>query len=159
MEIHFYAIITSIAGAVIWQGFLVLYRMSKEFRGDYTGTWVTEILDDTGQVVKVDRLKMKQYKDVLSGSIERKLPEAEHHRKWKFEGRLRGADFFAVFWSVDKSVMSYGCWYVHQQSDNVLNGYYLRLAQQGTSVTTIPLRLTRERRTLLQRIKKTFSRR
>ncbi len=119
---------------------------------------MTEILDDAGQVVKVDRLKIKQYKDVLSGSIERKLPEAEHHRKWKFEGRLRGADFFAIFWSVDTSVMSYGCWYVHQQSDNVLNGYYLRLAQQGTSVTTIPLRLTRERRTLLQRIKKTFSR-
>lgn len=132
MEIHVYAVITSIAGAIIWQAIIVLYRRVREFRGDYTGIWRTEILDDAGQVVKVDRLKVKQYNDVLSGSIERKIPENEAHRKWKFEGRLRGADFFAVFWSVDTSVMSYGCWYVHQQSDNVLNGYYLRLSQQGT---------------------------
>ena len=50
-------------------------------------------------------------------------------------------DFFAIFWSTDQNVLSYGCWYLHQTGDFEFDGYYLRVIEGNAGVAVNPIRL------------------
>ena len=47
-------------------------------------------------------------------------------RSSKLYGEVRGGGLFAVFWSLNASIRSYGSWYVHQTSDDRFEGYHLK---------------------------------
>lgn len=129
----------SIATAVI--------KRRTEKRGAYTGKWRGEIANTSGVPEKIDLHDFKNRGDLVEGEITRQSPTNQKHRNWKLYGRIRGRDFFAVFWSSDPAVPSYGCWFLHQVTDFEFKGYYLRLEEQptGTNVLPIPLTLTRIR--------------
>lgn len=133
----------SVAGAIIYAGCSWAVRRWVERRGGYTGEWHAEILDAQGTVQKVDRYVFRHSGEIIQGEIQRMNPEAQAHRRWRLYGRLRGRDFFAIFWSTDPKVLSYGCWYLHQVSDFAFEGNYLRLheGQSGVVVHPIPLRM------------------
>lgn len=135
---------TSVAGAVLMLVSQIIFWKVREFRAGYTGEWETNIFDDQGRIAKRDHLDVRQRAELVYGTINRIFPDAQKHRRWRFYGRLRGNDFFAIFWSKDVSVISYGCWYVHQVSDHKFSGYYLRLSDEGAQVTGIPLDIVRK---------------
>lgn len=121
-----------------------LYRYFKTRRGALTGEWRGEILDSSGKTVKTDIYNIKHTDDKLYGSIKRMLPENLNYRKWNFYGKIRGKDFFAIFWSQDLSTESYGCWYLHRTSDTKFDGAYLKFDEQyDHSITTVRLTLSR----------------
>lgn len=137
----------SLAGAIVYAVGSAALRRRAERRGAYAGLWKGEIRGPDGTVVKVDQYAFRNVADVIEGDIERQSPGDQRHRRWKMYGRVRGRDFFAVFWSTDPAVLSYGCWYLHQVGDFKFDGYYLRLDEgaNGVAVNPIPLCLTRIR--------------
>src|ERR1700726_4778120 len=130
---------TSVAGAVLMLITQSIFWKLRESSGGYTGPWRQNIFDEQGNIVKRDQIDLRQRGELLYGTIKRVFPDEQAHRRWKCYGRIRGSDFFAIFWSMNVSVRSYGCWYVRQVSDNKFSGYYFRLSDQGAHVTGIPL--------------------
>jgi len=118
---------SGLVGAILVFIAQFVYRRIRESGAPYTGTWHGSILDNEGKVTKQDIMEIKQTGLELSGTIRRIFPEDQRHRKWRFEGRLRGTSFFAVFWSLRSDVQSYGCWYLRQIHDDSFDGYYLSL--------------------------------
>jgi len=104
-----------------------IYRVVTERSSPYTGTWYDAIYDEQGNVIKNDILEIRQRGDTLYGKIYRTTPPEQRHRKWNFNGRLRGSQFFAIFWSSTADIPSYGCWYLSQTEDDKFVGYYLSL--------------------------------
>jgi hypothetical protein len=126
-----FEILAAIAGGIVILIAQWAYRKYQEKTGGYSGLWEHRIFDAAGQVVKRDRMVLKQRGDRVYGSIERTYPPTHVHRRWRMEGRLRGRDFFATFWSLDPTIPSYGCWYLHQANDESFSGYYLRLTEEN----------------------------
>jgi hypothetical protein len=137
----------SVAGAIVYAGAVRMHRRWAERKGAYTGHWRAELLDAQGAVEKVDRYTFRHSGEIVQGEIERMTPVAQAHRRWRLYGRVRGRDFFAIFWSTDPKVLSYGCWYLHQVSDFESEGNYLRLheGRSGVAVRPIPLRMQKVR--------------
>ena len=124
-------ILCSVIGATLVILVQILIRFISEKRGAFTGKWENHIYNENGEIIKRDSLNVKQRGDLIHGFIKRFQPEDQSHRKWKMIGRIRGKDFFAIFWSRDPSIISYGCWYVHQKSDFRFEGYYLKFHEKS----------------------------
>jgi hypothetical protein len=143
-----FEILAAIAGGIVILVGQWIFGKVQEKTGGYSGVWEHQIFDNAGQVVKRDRMDLKQRGDRVFGSIERTFPSSLAHRRWRMEGRLRGKDFFATFWSLDQSVPSYGCWYLHQTGDDSFCGYYLRLTEENhKDIAPIRLEIFRDRKT------------
>lgn len=138
-------IASGLTGAILYAIGRWLFNYRSEYIGAYTGIWRGEIIDQSGAVEKEDEYHFRHRGELVQGDIYRLAPPNQSHRRWKMYGRIRGRDFFALFWSNDQNVLSYGCWYLHQTSDFEFNGYYLRLVegQSGVNVNPIKLRLTK----------------
>ncbi|MFH2066482.1 MAG: hypothetical protein ABIK15_14880 [Pseudomonadota bacterium] len=102
----------------------------REQNNPYTGKWENHIFDEDGNIIKRDILNVYQIGDELYGDIERVFPPNQIHRRWKMTGRLKGKDFFAIFWATDPTISSYGSWYVHQKDDFLFEGYYLKFDEK-----------------------------
>lgn len=130
-----------LGGGLLWaiQG---ATRSLRERSGEYSGTWIDQILDDDGRVVKSDEIKMKQRGKEIFGKIHRIVPENQNHRHYKFRGYVRGESILAIFWSTDESIRSFGSWHVKHVRDYVYEGFYLSLANDR-GIEKIPIRLKR----------------
>ncbi|MGQ0595608.1 MAG: hypothetical protein ACT4QB_24125 [Gammaproteobacteria bacterium] len=131
----------SVAGAIIYALGSWFIRYRAEQRGAYTGTWRGETFDESGTVEKTDEYQFRHRGDLIQGDIRRLSPQDQAHRRWKMYGRLRGRDFFAIFWSTDQNVLSYGSWYLHQTGDFEFDGYYLRVIEGKAGIGVKPIRL------------------
>ena len=136
-------IIASIVGGLLVLLIQYIFKEIKETRSDFTGNWENNILDEKQNVIKVDELRVQQNNDRLYGSIQRVEPSSQAYRKWFFEGRMIGNNFIAIFWPKDKTVISYGSWYVHQVGDSKFEGFYLKLNEKDGKIDKIPLELTK----------------
>ncbi len=144
MESLIIGIISSIVGGICVFLFQKLAAQKLESKGAFTGYWESKIFDKTGKVIKQDLFFMKHKGDLIQGDISRFIPENQVHREWKFSGRLCGHNFISVFWPSDKGVLSYGCWYLHQNDDFSFDGFYLRLdEEQANIIETVPLKLNK----------------
>jgi hypothetical protein len=140
------AIVGAIIGGVIIVVGQAVLRRRRESKGGYTGVWEGKIFATDGSVVKKDRVYLRQDGDEASGTIERLFPASQKHRRWHLSGRFRGKDFFAIFWSMDPSLTTYGSWYVQQTDDDTFSGYYLRLSEKDRNlITPVSLEVRRQR--------------
>lgn len=140
----------AIAGGAVVYLFDRALKKLREARGGYTGVWEGTILgEDNKSVSKRDVILLRQDGEEARGSIARVFPQGQNHRRWEFRGRFRGSDFFAVFWSTDPSIQSYGCWYVQQKTDDLFSGFYLRLSERDRNlITPVALEVQRTRKRL-----------
>jgi hypothetical protein len=151
MKEFYINVISGLVGAGLVYLIQLLWRYWTERRAAYTGTWYGSIFDDKGQVVKADTFDLRQRGETISGSFVRARPTNQNHRKWYFEGKLRGREFFAIYWSATKDIQSYGCWYLTQADDDTFTGYYLSLQRTLNEARQFeellkPIKLTLERR-------------
>lgn len=123
-------LLSGLLGALIVFVIQWAYRKAVEERAPYTGSWRGEIYDDEGEVVKIDSFQMRQRGSSIEGKISRESPASQTHREWRFTGKLRGRQFFAIFWATTLDIQSYGCWYLTQVGDDSFSGYYLSLHQR-----------------------------
>lgn len=136
--------LSSIAGALLVLAVQYAARRIQEHRSPFTGEWEDYIFDENGKVVKKDRISMRQRDDTVNGKIARIEPSSQNHRRWKFIGKIFGPNVFAIFWPVDKSIPSYGCWYVHQKDDFTFEGFYLKLDEgRDGKIHKVPIGLKR----------------
>jgi hypothetical protein len=146
MDIITSEVIAAVVGGIIILIAQWIWHKIQESRGGYTGIWENQIFDENKNVVKRDRLDLRQTGEQAAGHIQRLFPENQRHRQWNLAGRIKGRDFFAIFWSLDPSVHSYGCWYIHQVDDDTFRGYYLRLSETDhDQITPIEISLHRQR--------------
>jgi hypothetical protein len=136
-------IASSIFGAIAVLVVQTIYKKIEEFNGDYSGIWKDSIYDDSGNIVKSDNYEVRQKGETLRGTIERIYPSNQRHRRYKFEGRVRSGVFFAIFWSLDQTVPSNGCWYMRQTHDGRFEGFYLKL-QENDANKIVPIRINME---------------
>jgi len=135
------SVISSIVGAAFVFLAQFLYRFINERYAPFTGLWENHIYNEKGEIIKRDLIKVKQRGEILHGVISRFEPEDQIHRQWKMIGRIRGQDFFAIFWSIDPGVYSYGSWYVRQRGDYHFEGYYLKFVEEEEKYGIKPIRL------------------
>lgn len=133
-------IIASIVGGLAVLIIQKLIKIVREQSSSYTGKWEIHIYDKADNIIKRDLVNVFQVGDELYGNIERVFPAHQVHRRWNMKGRLRGKDFFALFWSIDPTIQSFGCWYVHQKDDFLFEGYYLKLDEK-TKLGVKPIKL------------------
>jgi len=130
-------IISSIIGGIVVICVQKLVKSIKEKSNPYTGKWENHIYDNNGTVIKRDVIDVRQNGIEMNGTIKREFPPDQIHRRWEMTGRIVGKDFFAIFWSTDPTINSYGSWYVHYKNDFLFEGYYLKLnekAKHGVSL-------------------------
>ena len=133
-------VLAGIASSILLWIIQYIIKSLIENNKPFSGIWENHIYDDSGNVIKRDELIVKQNDETLSGDIKRLEPQDQAHRKWKMFGKVRGANLFAIFWSTNTSITSYGCWFVHQKSDFLYEGYYLKL-DEATRLKVKPIRL------------------
>lgn len=134
-----------LGGCVVLAGRAIVVFV-REGRGPFAGAWEDRIYDETDHVVKRDRIEVRQgpRSDYVHGRIRRFYPQDQRYREWNFAGRIRDGNFFAAFWSVDRAIRSYGCWYLQQVSDFRFEGYYLwRPRGEGEDIPKIKVALVR----------------
>jgi hypothetical protein len=147
MDVISSEVIAAVVGGIIILAIQMGWKKIQESRGGYTCIWENEILDEEGQIIKRDNVDLRQVGEEATGHIQRLFPDSQKHRNWNLSGRIKGRDFFAIFWSIDQSVHSYGCWYVHQVNDDTFKGYYLRLSENDhDKITPIEMSLHRKRK-------------
>lgn len=161
MEAFLNNLIAGLVGAFLVFIVQWIFRVMVENRAPFSGTWYEQIYDDEGNVVKKDTHYIRQRGDTLTGKIQRTYPPEQTHRRYLFNGRIRGRNYFAIFWSTSPDILSYGCWYMRQIDDDSFDGYYLslKIAEKGKTITKFtelvkPVRLSL-RRDRFDRLKET----
>ena len=91
-----------------------------------TGVWEDRIYDGKGDVVKTDIVELEQIGTEVTGTISRKVPNEQEHRRWTLSGKALDSTFIAIFWSGNPGITSHGCWYLEYTSNTQLTGYYLK---------------------------------
>jgi hypothetical protein len=124
-----------------------LFTWLSERSGSYAGYWEAEVVDEQGGIIRKDSIRLQHSGAKVRGRIRRTFPENQKHRQWKLAGRIEGKDFFATYWSSVHTDQSYGAFYLHQISDDLFTGNYLRLSRADHGkVDTIPIKFFRMRR-------------
>ena len=137
-------LISGFIGAFLILVIQFLYKRFSEINSPFTGDWEDIIYDENGIVIKQDQIRIRQKGDVVYGNIKRFKPENQKHRRWKFSGRIHGKNFIAIFWPKDKSIPSFGCWYVHQHDDFLFKGHYLKLDEKkARKIKKVPVDIKR----------------
>ena len=109
-----------------------------------TGLWEDRIYDEKGNVVKSDIVELEQSGTEVTGTITRKVPDEQDHRRWSLSGRILDGVFLAIFWSDDPGTASYGCWYLEPTNDSLLTGHYIKM--EGSSEMLLkPIRIDLQR--------------
>lgn len=106
-----------------------IYKRIKEKKAPYTGIWEDKIYDTNNNMVKKDYFYLKQKGNIITGTAKRVFPENQNYRRYEVYGRLSGKDFVAIFWATDRSVLSYGCWFITQVNDSTFKGHYLKMSK------------------------------
>lgn len=118
---------------------IVIYK-----RAPFTGEWVDEICDQSGNVVKVDEYKLKQNKrnNIIKGKIQRVLPNAQSYRKCYCIGVVDGEFMILIFWPIRENNISRvnGCMYLKHEFDNEFKGYYMTEHNEKIDMTPITLK-------------------
>jgi hypothetical protein len=105
-----------------------------------TGVWEDRIYDGKGDVVKTDIVELEQRGTEVTGTIRRKVPAGQEHRRWTLSGKVFDSTFIAIFWSGNPGITSHGCWYLDYSSDTQLTGYYLKM-DGDSSRPVVPTRI------------------
>jgi len=105
-----------------------------------TGVWEDRIYDGKGDVVKIDIVELEQNGTEVTGTIRRKVPGEQEHRRWTISGKVFDNTFIAIFWSDNPGITSHGCWNLEHTSDTQLTGYYLKI-DRDSSKTVAPIRI------------------
>ncbi|MCA9731676.1 MAG: hypothetical protein H6559_20495 [Lewinellaceae bacterium] len=124
-------LIIGILGAIIYATGVYLVGRIRENRNPYTGKWESRIYDDSGRIVKKDIWNLRQKGKEFKGTVYRIEPKNQSHRFWNMKGRIIDRNFFAIFWSKDENIKSYGCWFMRQEDDFLLKGKYLSLQEDN----------------------------
>lgn len=137
-----HGVVASIVGAILYTQAQALVKYFQSRKGTLAGEW-DQIIEDpkTKQIIKRDRIKCRNIKDKLWGTIERLEPADEHNKRWKFEARKKGNMIFGTFWAADlKNNESYGTIQHHMVNRSRLEGFYVKLEvdiQKGKLVSTL----------------------
>lgn len=147
---------SSLLGAVAVLVLKYVIQKILEFRGEYSGTWKDQIFDQDDQVIKRDKWFIRQRGDEIEGVIQRFFPEEQTHRRWDMSGKINGKEFIGMFWTINKSFTSRGCFYLYQEDDDLFRGHYLTLSRSG-DVEWIKVELTRTRQRFWSRLSALWS--
>ena len=136
-----FGLLCNVLGGLIVAPIPYLTSQIRESRGEFTGNWMDEILDDDGHVIKRDEIVMKQRGREIRGTIHRVFPPDQEYRRYRFRGFVRGESIIAIFWSTQESVRSFGSWHVQHTGDFIYDGFYLSLS--GRVIEKIPIRVSK----------------
>jgi|GEM_PF-5627697 len=127
-----------------------LFELGKYFvqnliykRSEYSGNWINYIYGESGEIIKVDKLKIKHNKktEEFKGSIIRKVPLSHTHRKWKCKGVFYKNVMLMVFWPKE-NIHSYGVAYFQhfqQDEDYKYSGYYLKYKEAEKDIEKVKI--------------------
>lgn len=128
-------VIAGLIGAVVIIVIERLWALIVENNSPFSGKWRASIFDETGSLTKTDKWRIRQRGDILKGEIERIHPMPTRkapQKKWVFNGRLRGKDFFAIYYAKTQSNPSYGALHLRQVEEDKFEGFYLKLQQNSS---------------------------
>ncbi|MDF1535144.1 MAG: hypothetical protein P1S46_01410 [bacterium] len=101
---------------------------------------------EKGNIIKSDIVVLEQNGAEVTGTIRRKVPGEQGHRRWSLSGKVLDRTFLAIFWSDNPGIASHGCWYLEPTNDSLLTGYYLKMEGAGKKpVAPIRIDLLRTR--------------
>ena len=103
---------SSFLGALAFLTIGYLLRRILELRGEYSRLWEDRIFDDSNEIVKRDYFYLRQNRESVSGVILRFFPDDQSHRRWDLRGKISGNEFIGIFWTINKSFTSRGCFYL-----------------------------------------------
>lgn len=116
---------------------------AKMKHSEYTGQWDQLIYKNEdvlyeGEVIKRDRYNISHIKLLYSGkliinikgTIQRKFPLEQNHRRWDCIGYLDG-DVLTILYQSDEAQKSRGCIYLRLENDFEFRGYYLEEHRDG----------------------------
>ncbi len=121
------------------------YHKGTLENGAFSGIWINTIPADGTTPERTDRMELTQNGESVTATITRQKP-AEGKRMWEVSGRIRGSDFFAVFWQPETYGRSFGSWFVQQLDDDIFEGIYIRRDRESLESVkpkTFPIRMRR----------------
>ena len=125
----FWGLVGSLVGAIATILARELFLYIKSRRGVYSGKWIQIIYDEDGNEIKRDEVIAKHIGNTLRGTVRRVFPENQAHKRWRFEGQIRGRLFFGIFWSTNvvRNPNSYGTLQLNIVNENEMDGFYVKL--------------------------------
>lgn len=112
----------------------------------YSGKWEGQIFNEENKPITTDEFDLIQIGNKITGKAKRISPKEQNSRRYEIYGKLFGANFVAIFWATDQTVLSYGCWFLTQTNNEptTFEGYYLKLGKNLRATKSIKGKLTKQ---------------